>query len=168
MKALLIKVSLSKWYWAFLLISGISFEAVALYYQYGLDELPCVLCIQIRIWIAAIMLLSILALLVRPGLLLTRIFHILTTLLAIGFVERSWRVLAVERGWIFSDCNMESGLPEWFALDRWMPLLFEVKTSCGYTPYIIMQISMAEILMLTSACLLLLSILLTTFSWLKQ
>lgn len=168
MKALLIKVSLSKWYWAFLLISGISFEAVALYYQYVLDEWPCVLCIHIRIWIAGIILLSMLALLVRPGLLLTRIFHMLTVVLAIGFVERSWRVLAVERGWIFSDCNMESGLPGWFALDKWMPLLFEVKTSCGYTPYIIMQISMAEILMLTSACLLLLSLLLTAFSWLKH
>ena len=168
MKNLLSQVSRSKWYWAFLLISGISFEAVALYQQYVLDEWPCVLCIHIRIWVIGVILVSMLALLVRPGVLLSRVFHLVTTVIAIGFVERSWQVLAVERGWVFSDCTMESGLPEWFALDKWFPLLFEVKTSCGYTPYIFMQISMAEILMLTSVCLLLVSLLLTVFSWLKH
>ncbi|MCP4429361.1 MAG: disulfide bond formation protein B [Gammaproteobacteria bacterium] len=168
MKKLLNKLSLSKWYWAFLLVSGLSFEVVALYHQYALDEWPCVLCIHIRIWVVGIILISILALLVRPGLLLTRILHIFTVLLAIGLTERSWQVLAVERGWIFSDCSMESGLPEWFALDRWFPVLFEVKTSCGYTPYILMQISMAEVLMVASICLMLLSLLLATGSWLKK
>lgn len=166
MKQLFIKIGSSPWYWVFLLVSGLSFEAVALYYQYALDEWPCVLCIHVRIWIAAIILISILALLIRGGL-FTRVFHILTTLAAIGFVERSWQVLAVERGWVFGDCNMESGLPSWFALDKWFPLIFEVKTSCGYTPYIILQISMAEILMATSVCLLLLSLVMSIASWLK-
>ena len=165
---LLQRISLGNGYWVFLLFSGIAFEAVALYYQYALDEWPCVLCIHIRIWIAAIVLISMLALLIRGRILLTRVFHIVTTGLAIGFVERSWQVLAVERGWIFGDCNMESGLPNWFALDKWFPLLFEVKTTCGYTPYILMQISMAEILMVTSVCLLLISLLMTIASWLES
>ena len=168
MKKLLSNLSRSKWYWAFLLISGIIFEAVALYHQYALDQWPCVLCIHVRIYVVGIIIVSMLALLVRPGSLLSRIFHLLTTVIAIGFVERSWQVLAVERGWVFSDCTMESGLPDWFALDKWFPALFEVKTSCGYTPYIFMQISMAEILMLTSVCLLLISLTLTIFSWLKH
>lgn len=168
MKNLLTEVSQSKWYWVFLLISGILFEAVALYQQYVLDEWPCVLCIHIRIWIIGIILLSLLALVVRPGLRLSRMFHIITVVMAIGLAERSWQVLAVERGWVFSDCTMESGLPPWFALDQWFPLLFEVKTSCGYTPYIFMQISVAEILMLSSVCLLLVSLSLTVVSWLKH
>lgn len=168
MKNLLTEVSQSKWYWFFLLISGILFEAVALYQQYVLDEWPCVLCIHIRIWIIGIILLSLLALVVRPGLRLSRMFHIVTVVMAIGLAERSWQVLAVERGWTFSECNMESGLPAWFALDKWFPLLFEVKTSCGYTPYIFMQISVAEILMLSSVCLLLVSLSLTVVSWLKH
>lgn len=168
MKNLLTEVSQSKWYWVFLLISGILFEAVALYQQYVLDEWPCVLCIHIRIWIIGIILLSLLALVVRPGLRLSRMFHIITVVMAIGLAERSWQVLAVERGWTFSECNMESGLPAWFALDKWFPLLFEVKTSCGYTPYIFMQISVAEILMLSSVCLLLVSLSLTVVSWLKH
>ncbi len=160
MKSLIKIFSQGKLYWGFLLILCLSFEAVALYYQYVLDEWPCVLCIHIRIWIAGIIVVSLIALLSKPGLWSTRFFHFLSTIMAIGFVERSWRVLAVERGWIFSECNMESGLPDWFALDKWFPTLFEVKTSCGYTPCILFKISMAEILMIASAGLMLLSLLL--------
>jgi disulfide bond formation protein DsbB len=118
MKDLLSKVSRSKLYWAFLLVTGITFEAVALFQQYVLDEWPCVLCIHIRIWVVGVILVSILALIVKPGALLNRVFHLIMTVIAIGFVERSWQVLAVERGWVFSDCTMESGLPAWFALDK--------------------------------------------------
>lgn len=158
MKELLKQSSQSKVYWALLLVVCLTMEAVALYYQYALDEWPCVLCIHIRIWVAGIAVISILALITRSGLWTTRIYHLLTTLLSVGFVEISWRTLAVERGWIFSDCNMESGLPDWFALDKWFPAVFEVKTSCGYTPYMIFEISMAEILMVVSSGMLLMSL----------
>jgi len=168
MKNLLTSVSQSKKYWAFLLVLFLIFELVALYYQYALDEWPCVLCIHIRIWIAGIMLVAIIALIAKPALWLTRGLHLANTIMVAGFVERSWKVLAVERGWIFSDCTMESGLPNWFALDKWFPALFEVKTSCGYTPFIIAKISMAEILMVTSAGLLCLSLLLLLASFLKS
>jgi disulfide bond formation protein DsbB len=76
----------------------------------------------------------------------------------IGFVERSWQTLAIERGWIFGDCNMDAGLPHWFQLDQWFPLVFEVKVACGYTPFMLFNISMAEILMVISALLLGLSL----------
>ncbi len=115
MKKFLAALGQSKKYWTFILILCLVFEAVALYYQYVLDEWPCVLCIHIRIWIAGIIFLSIVALLSKPGLWLNRGLHLVNTILMIGYVERSWKVLAVERGWIFSDCNMESGLPGWFA-----------------------------------------------------
>ncbi len=154
------QLSRGKLYWALLLILGISLESTALYYQYVLDEWPCVLCIHIRIWVMGFTLLALLALLIKHSGWLTGCFHIANSLLMIGYVERSWKTLAVERGWIFSDCNMESGLPAWFALDKWFPAVFEVKASCGYTPYIIFQISMAEILMVFSAGLLLFSLML--------
>jgi len=157
---LLKQLSQGKLYWILLLVLGLSMEAVALYYQYVLDEWPCVLCIHIRIWVSGFIVLSVLALILNPSGWLTRAFHLINTVLMIGFVERSWQTLAVERGWIFGDCNMESGLPGWFALDQWFPALFEVKTSCGYTPFIIFEISMAEILMVISVGLLSLSLLL--------
>lgn len=133
-------------------------EAAALYYQYVLGEWPCVLCIHVRIWVIGFILLAILALLINHSGWGTRIFHLANSLLMVGFVERSWQVLAVERGWIFGDCTMDAGLPPWFALDKWFPMIFEVQTSCGYTPFIIFKISMAEMLMAISSGMLLLSL----------
>ena len=159
--------SQSKIYWVFLLLLGLSLEAVALYYQYVLDEWPCVLCIHIRIWISGFIVLAILALITSPVGWTARIFHLINSILMLGYVERSWQTLAIERGWTFGDCNLESGLPPWFALDKWFPALFEVKTSCGYTPYILFEISMAEILMVFSSGLLIVSLTLLVASFLS-
>ena len=160
--------SQKKRYWALLLVLGLTMESVALYYQYVLDEWPCVLCIHVRIWISGFIVLSVLALVVKQSRLLNRVFHLSNTLLMIGFVERSWQTLAVERGWVFGDCNMDAGLPPWFALDKWFPALYEVKTSCGYTPFIVFEISMAEILMAVSSGLLVVSLLLLVASFLPR
>jgi disulfide bond formation protein DsbB len=146
-------------YWTFLILVGLSMEAAALYYQYVLDEMPCVLCIHIRIWILGFVAVAILAMLLKQLKPIVPTLHILNSLMMAGFVERSWQTLAVERGWVFGDCNMDAGLPTWGQLDLWFPLLFEVKAACGYTPIIAYDISMAEVLMVTSILLLCLSLL---------
>jgi disulfide bond formation protein DsbB len=155
-------------YWILLIILGLSLEATALYYQYLLDEWPCVLCIHIRIWILAFIVLALLALLAGSNRRLTPGFHLLNTAIMVGFVERSWQTLAVERGWVFGDCDMESGLPPWFALDKWFPAVFEVQTACGYTPLIIFNITMAEVMMLISSSLLGVSLVLLATSLHKE
>ena len=38
-------------------------------------------------------------------------------------------------------------MPDWFAVDRWFPALFEVRNICSYTPDIAFGISMAEALL---------------------
>ena len=38
-------------------------------------------------------------------------------------------------------------MPDWFAVDRWFPALFEVRNICSYTPEIAFGISMAEALL---------------------
>ena len=64
--------------------------------------------------------------------------------------ERSYQLLGVERGWIFGECDMSSGLPSWLALEKWFPWLFEIYEPCGYTPYLLFNISMAEALIVLS------------------
>ncbi|MCH6565476.1 MAG: disulfide bond formation protein B [Proteobacteria bacterium] len=154
MLELIRQFSQSKLYWVLLITLGLSLEAAALYYQYVLDEWPCVLCIHIRVWISGFIVLAVLALLVGSTRWLTRGLHLVNTVIMAGFVERSWQTLAVERGWVFGDCDMESGLPSWFALDKWFPAIFEVQTACGYTPLILFNITMAEVLMVVSSSLL--------------
>lgn len=154
MLELIRQFSQSRLYWILLITLGLSLEAAALYYQYVLDEWPCVLCIHIRVWISGFIVLAVLALLVGSNRWLTRGLHLVNTVIMAGFVERSWQTLAVERGWVFGECDMESGLPSWFALDKWFPAIFEVQTACGYTPLILFNISMAEVLMVVSSSLL--------------
>lgn len=151
-------------YWILLIFFGLSLEGAALYYQYVLDEWPCVLCIHIRIWILGFIVLGVLALLVGSNRWITQGLHLINSIIMVGLVERSWQTLAVERGWVFGDCDMESGLPSWFALDKWFPAIFEVQTACGYTPLIIFNITMAEVLMLVSSSLLAVSLILLAAS----
>jgi disulfide bond formation protein DsbB len=164
MLELLRQFSHRRLYWILLIILGLTLEATSLYYQYLLDEWPCVLCIHIRIWITAFIVLAVVALLAGGNRWLTTGFHLLNTAIMVGFVERSWQTLAVERGWVFGDCDMESGLPSWFALDKWFPAIFEVQTACGYTPLIIFNITMAEVLMVVSSLLLGISLVLLAAS----
>ena len=166
MKEILVNLSTQRRYWAALILVGAVLEGGALYYQYVLDEWPCVLCIHVRIWVVAFMLLAMVAIFCTNSIVATRIAHFLNVGIMVGLLERSWRVLAVERGWIFGDCDMDLGMPAWFALDKWLPSLFEVQTACGYTPLIIFDITMAESLVVISALMLIMSAAVFIASWL--
>jgi disulfide bond formation protein DsbB len=165
MKQFLIDLSMQRRYWAILILVGIALECSALYYQYVLDEWPCLLCIHIRMLVFAFILLASIAIFCTQSTLATRVAHGLNVIIMLGMVERSWQVLAVERGWVFGNCEMDLGMPAWFALDKWIPSLFEVQTSCGYTPLILFNISMAEVLLVFSALLLIMSAALFIASW---
>ncbi|MAT65426.1 MAG: disulfide bond formation protein B [Gammaproteobacteria bacterium] len=146
-------------YWLGLLILVLLLEGVALFYQYRLDYWPCVLCIQVRIWLAALGLVALLMLILRRA---PVAGHLATGVIGVGLLERSWLLLGTERGFIEdAGCGMDLGLPAWLALDEWMPWLFEVQTSCGYTPELPLGITMAEALLVISAALTLLGLGLT-------
>jgi len=166
MKEFLIDLGRQRRYWLLLVLLGIALEAAALYYQYALDEWPCLLCIHVRMLVLAFILLGLVALLFTASTAAMRLFHGINSLIMAWLVERSWQVLAVERGWVFGDCAMELGMPSWFALDKWLPQVFEVQTACGYSPLILFNITMAESLLALSIALLLLSAALFVASWL--
>ncbi len=150
--------------WLGFIVLGIALELVALYYQYVLDEWPCVICIQIRMWLALMIVVATVGLLTRQNKLIQKILLIALTLIAIGLVERSYNLLGIERGFVHGLCTMDVGLPNWFALGQWIPWLFEVQTTCGYTPFVIFKITMAELLMAYSVVQLLF---LTWFSFIQ-
>ena len=164
----LIELSQQRLYWVLLIAAGIGLEGGALYYQYVLDEWPCVLCIHIRIWIFAFIILGIVALFLTGSRGTMRVMHGVNLGLMIGLFERSYQVLAVERGWVFGDCGMDLGMPPWLAwlaLDKWLPWLFDVQTTCGYTPLIAFDISMAEVLMVCSVGLVIGTAIMFVCSW---
>ena len=79
-----IRFSQHRNYWVLLLILGIAFEVIALYYQYVLDEWPCVLCIQIRIWVFGFILIALSGALFADHSWFNRVLHLLNSIIMIG------------------------------------------------------------------------------------
>lgn len=145
------RIGTSPLYWLGLLVLVLALEGVALFYQYRLDYWPCVLCIHVRIWLAALGLVALLMLALRRA---PVAGHLATGVIGVGLLDRSWLLLGTEQGFIEdAGCGMDPGLPAWLALDDWLPWLFEVQTSCGYTPELPLGITMAEALLALSVLL---------------
>lgn len=153
-------------YWLTFSLIGLALLLAALYYQHILNEQPCVVCVQIRLWISLLIIASIASLLLRQFRAGNIFANLVVFITAVGLIERSYLLLGTERGFIFADCGFDLGLPIWLAVEEWLPWLYRVETSCGYTPEIIFGITMAEALMamsvllfVVSACVLVTSIL---------
>lgn len=151
-------ISRQPWYWLIYLLGGIFLIAAALYFQYFREELPCTLCIQVRLWVTLFVIVSIIGLLLRNNTLTNKLAQIIVVVIAGALIERSYLLLGTERGFVFTNCGVELGLPAWFAIDQWLPWLYRVETSCGYTPIIAFGITMAETLMVLSVLLLIVSL----------
>ena len=158
----------SAWYWLALVLIGLSFEGVALYYQYVLEEPPCVLCIHVRLLVLALVLIALAALFLRLFKWPNVLAHLLTVLVAIGLLERSYQLLGTERGFTVGDCGFDLGLPDWLAVDTWFPALFQVQTTCGYTPELLFGITMAEALIVISVAFVFTSLVLTLAAFLLK
>jgi len=145
-------------YWLALMVLGVALEATALFYQYVLNYFPCVICIHVRIGVLGLVVAALLGLFLRHTR-ATRFFgHLLVSVVLAWLLERSWMLLAVERGTVDGSCDFDAGLPAWFALDQWFPLVFKVWEACGYTPQMGLGVSMAEVLVALFAGLAALSI----------
>ena len=155
---MLANMAVSRWYWLALLVLGLALEAAALYFQYVMDYPPCALCIHVRILVLGVILVALFALAVyrtRTGRLAA---HLLTALLLGAMTQRAWLLLGIERGFVEGECSFDLGLPSWLPLDQWFPAMFQVHTTCGYTPLLPLGFSMAEVLLPLSIILLVLSI----------
>ena len=147
----------SRWYWLGLASFGIALLGVALYYQYALDDEPCQVCIHARLWVVASTLIAFI-MLITPQIPLLRALGNLGVLIAgVGLYERARYLYRLENGIGDGSCQFQLGMPDWFAVDRWMPWLFEVRNLCSFTPEMLFGLSMAETLMGVGASLSLLA-----------
>lgn len=149
----------SRMYWLALLLLSITMLGTALFYQYVLNEWPCMLCIQVRLWFTLLLLVSFIMLVLPVAGFVRHASNLLVLVTAIGLADRSYLLLGTERGFVFRDCGFDLGLPSWFALEKWLPSVYRVETSCGYTPELILGITMAEALMVFSVIFVVVSLL---------
>lgn len=150
-------------WWGFILL-GISMEAVALYYQYVLEEPPCVLCIHFRLLFVSMIIISVIALLIRHYKFGRFVSALALLIISILLVERSYQLLGTERHFVMGECGFTLNFPDWIAVDKWFPALFKPMTSCGYTPEVAFGITMAESLTALSVVLLPICLLLVVAS----
>jgi disulfide bond formation protein DsbB len=151
-------ISQSSWYWLLYIVGCLSMLAVALYSQHVSGELPCVMCIQVRLLLSLLLIVAIIGLLTRDNRWLNNACNLSVVLIAASLTERSYMLLGTERGFVFSDCGFNLGMPAWFDIEQWLPWLYRVETSCGYTPEVMFGFTMAELLMAMSVSLLVASI----------
>ena len=147
----------SHWYWLVYIVGGLTLLAIALFFQYFLEKPPCAMCIQVRLWISLFVIVSIVGLLTRGNRIINAVANLFTVLIAVALTERAYLLLGTERGFIFSDCGFDLGLPAWLPIQEWLPWLYRVETLCGYTPEIFFGITMAEMLIVMSGLLFLVS-----------
>ena len=143
----------SRGHWLLLASVSLAMLLVALYYQYSLGEEPCQVCIQARLWVVALLLVSICAACLpnQPGIRLGG--NVLALFCAGALGERAWFLYQLENGIGNGSCEFQLGMPDWFAIDRWLPSLFEVRNLCSFTPEMPFGLSMAEGLLLIAGLL---------------
>ena len=152
----------SRWYWLTIALFGIALLGVALYYQYALGDEPCQVCIHARLWVVAFTLIA-LVMLITPQITILRILGNGGVLIAgVGLTERARYLYRLENGMGDGSCQFQLGMPDWFAVDRWMPWLFEVRNLCSFTPEMLFGVSMAESLMASAMGISLLALLALT------
>lgn len=157
----LTSIARSSYYWLGLIIFALLSEVFALIYQHILDYRPCVVCIHVRIYMLALILIPALALWLANSRNKLIVVHALVTAIMAGLMERSYVLLGTERGWVFGSCDFDLGLPAWLAVEEWLPAFFKVWEPCGYTPVLLFGITMAEALMVLSTGLVLISVAMT-------
>ena len=148
----------SRWYGALFALTGSSLLLAALFYQYGLGEEPCQVCIHARLWVSAWALTGVLIFFLPQTFAIRSAGHFTLLVAGVGLAERALYLYRLENGIGNGSCEFQLGMPDWFAVDRWLPWLFEVRNLCSYTPEIALGISMAEALLGIATALTLLTV----------
>ncbi|MCU7555970.1 disulfide bond formation protein DsbB [Alteromonas sp. ASW11-19] len=141
--------SISRWAehkssWLLLFASALALQITALYFQYGMDLKPCIMCIYQRTAVYGILLAGLLVLIVNHG--LTRLLGF-----AGWIVSAVWGyLLATEHLEIinasnpfFASCGIEPNFPSWAPLHEWLPAIFAAEGLCDENSWQFMSMGMA-------------------------
>ena len=137
---------LSKNPWILLAVSALGLEAAALFFQYGLDLKPCIMCIYQRVAIWAIFFAGVFGALAPKQLIVRLVCYglwgtgaIWGLLLALEHVE-----MQAASNSLFFTCEFVPNFPSWAPLHEWIPALFEASGDCGEISWQFMGYSMPQ------------------------
>lgn len=127
------QASRSRRSWSLLLVTALIFEAIALYFQYGMGLEPCIMCIYQRNAVFGIALAALIGLSMPHN-------TIIRLIAVAGWgVSAIWGLLiAIEHVDIqsaanpfFAPCEIVPNFPSWLPLHEWLPAIFAATGDCG-------------------------------------
>lgn len=131
--------------WLLLLLSALALEGSALYFQYGMDLAPCVMCIYERVALFGIAVAGLIGL-IAPRLLILRLIALLIglgsavkgLLLALKHVDYQLHPAP------WNQCAYKAEFPHTLPLDQWFPAVFSPYGSCSDVVWELWGLSMAQ------------------------
>ncbi|MFM2484017.1 disulfide bond formation protein DsbB [Celerinatantimonas yamalensis] len=138
--------------WLLLSFSALVFELAALYFQYGKQLVPCVMCIYERTAMLGVLLAGLVGA-IGPTLFLARLIS------TMGFLaSSSWGlVLAWQHVQIqlhpspFAICSPFPHFPSWLPLNHWFPWMFQPHGDCAVIVWKLLNWSMPQWLIVAFA-----------------
>jgi disulfide bond formation protein DsbB len=129
--------------WFLVLFSALALELAALYFQYGLELDPCVLCVYQRVAVLGIALAGFLGAL-APRLAALRVlgYLVLGASAAKGLLLALQQV-AVQAG-ASLECSFFAEFPPWLPLDAWFPAVFQPTGLCDQVKWSLLGFSMPQ------------------------
>lgn len=132
--------------WLLLAITALGLELSALYFQYGMDLKPCIMCVYQRTAIWAIFFAGVIGYLAPQQLLIRLIGYGLWStgaiwgmFLALEHIEMQGSAMSM-----FFTCEIVPNFPTWAPLHEWLPALFEATGDCGEISWQFLGYSMPQ------------------------
>ena len=131
--------------WLLVLGSALALESAALYFQYGLQLDPCVLCIYQRVAVLGLALGGLVGA-IHPRSLVLRLtgYGVILTSSLVG-MHHALQQIAVLRGERF-DCSFMPDFPAWMPLHEWLPAIFQPTGMCGELDWYFLGFTMPEVM----------------------
>ncbi|OAT37555.1 disulfide bond formation protein DsbB [Proteus myxofaciens] len=131
--------------WILLALTAIGLEATALYFQYGMELMPCVMCIYQRIAVLGILVAALIGA-TAPKMALMRIVGgFLWLYSAYRGIELSWEhTQLIINPSPFATCDFFVTLPSWFPLHEWFPSVFQATGDCSISQWKFLSLEMPQ------------------------
>ncbi len=131
--------------WAFIALSALLFEGAALFFQYGLNLPPCVMCVYERLALFGVVFAGLIGL-INPQFWLWRFLGLLfgASVMLKGFFIALQHVDYQLNPGPWNQCSLIANFPPSLPLDQWLPVLFHPTGSCNDIVWQFLGFSMAQ------------------------
>ena len=131
--------------WMMVLFSALILEAVALYFQFGMDLDPCVLCVYQRGAVLGLAVGGLIGVLYPRQWMLRLAGYLVIAAAAVLGLRFALRHVAVLRGNSL-DCSFLPDFPAWLPLHEWFPPVFQPTAMCGEIDWYFFGLTMPEVM----------------------